>query len=177
MVRLLKKEGIHLEYVDLGGGFGIPYEGDGMDLGALAGCSHAPPSRDRALKLILEPGRSLVGEAGLLVTRVAALKKSGGKTFVITDAGMTELLRPSHYGGLPRRSARAAPGTAGRRSGGRRRARLRDGGLPGPGPGDASAPGRGDLLAWRTWEPTVSPWRPTTMDAAGRQRSSWMVRR
>lgn len=98
VVRLLKKEGIRLEYVDLGGGFGIPYEGAGMDLGALAG-SLMPLLQGMALKLILEPGRSLVGEAGLLVTRVAALKKSGGKTFVITDAGMTELLRPSHYGG------------------------------------------------------------------------------
>lgn len=98
VVRLLEKEGIRLEYVDLGGGFGIPYQGMGMDLGALADAL-LPPLRGAALKLILEPGRSLVGEAGLLVTRVSSLKKSGSKTFVITDAGMTELLRPSHYDG------------------------------------------------------------------------------
>jgi diaminopimelate decarboxylase len=52
------------------------------------------------LRLVLEPGRFLVGEAGILLTRVHALKRTGDKTFVITDAGMTELLRPSHYGGF-----------------------------------------------------------------------------
>jgi diaminopimelate decarboxylase len=99
VVRMLKKEGIHLEYVDLGGGFGIPGEGAGMDLTGLAG-SLLPLLRGSGLRLILEPGRFMVGEAGLLVTRVQALKRSTQKTFVIVDAGMTELLRPSHYGGF-----------------------------------------------------------------------------
>ncbi|MFC1575043.1 diaminopimelate decarboxylase [Gemmatimonadota bacterium] len=99
VVHLLKKEGILLEYVDLGGGYGIPYEEVGMDIGALAGAL-APLMKGTGLKLILEPGRSLVGEAGALVTRVMAVKRSGKKTFVITDAGMTELIRPSHYVGF-----------------------------------------------------------------------------
>jgi diaminopimelate decarboxylase len=99
VVHLLKREGIQLEYVDMGGGFGIPGEGEGMDLTALAGAL-LPLLEGSGLRLILEPGRFLVGEAGLLVTRVEALKRSEEKTFVIVDAGMTELLRPSHYGGF-----------------------------------------------------------------------------
>jgi diaminopimelate decarboxylase len=99
VAHLLRKEGIHLEYLDIGGGYGVPYTGDEMDIQALA-ASILPLVKDSGLKLILEPGRSIVGEAGLLVTRVQAVKVSGSKTFVITDAGMTELIRPSHYGGF-----------------------------------------------------------------------------
>jgi len=99
IVHLLKKEGIHLEYLDLGGGFGVPYTGDEMDIGSLAE-TILPLVKGSGLKLVLEPGRSVVGEAGALVTRVLAVKVTGAKTFVITDAGMTELIRPSHYGGV-----------------------------------------------------------------------------
>jgi diaminopimelate decarboxylase len=99
VVHLLKKEGIHLEYLDIGGGYGVPYDGDEMDIGALAEAI-LPLLKGTGLRLILEPGRSLVGEAGSLITRVLAVKASGEKTFVITDAGMTELIRPSHYGGF-----------------------------------------------------------------------------
>jgi diaminopimelate decarboxylase len=99
VVHLLRKEGIQLEYVDLGGGFGIPGESEGMDIGALSEVL-LPLLKGSGLRLILEPGRFVVGEAGLLLTRVQALKRSGSKVFVITDAGMTELLRPSHYGGF-----------------------------------------------------------------------------
>jgi len=98
IVHLLKKEGIHLKYLDLGGGFGVPYQGEEMDIQGLAEAV-VPLVKETDLKLILEPGRSIMGEAGTLVTRVLSVKKSGEKTFVITDAGMTELIRPSHYGG------------------------------------------------------------------------------
>jgi diaminopimelate decarboxylase len=98
VVHLLTKEGIQLRYLDLGGGFGVPYTGESMDLRNLAD-SILPLLKNTAFKLVLEPGRSLVGEAGILVTRVLSVKVSGRKTFVITDAGMTELIRPSHYGG------------------------------------------------------------------------------
>jgi diaminopimelate decarboxylase len=54
------------------------------------------------LKIILEPGRFLVGNAGVLLTRVLYRKRSGGKEFIITDAGMTDLLRPSHYNAFHR---------------------------------------------------------------------------
>ena len=99
VVRVLNKDGIGLEYVDLGGGFGIPDESEGMDIGALSEAL-LPLLKGSGLRLILEPGRFLVGEAGLLLARVQAIKRYGGKVFVITDAGMTELLRPSHYGGF-----------------------------------------------------------------------------
>ena len=97
VVHLLKKEGIRLKYLDLGGGYGIPYDGEGMDILAM-GRELTPLVKSSGLQLVLEPGRSMVGSAGLLVTRVLAVKVAGAKTFVITDAGMTELLRPSHYG-------------------------------------------------------------------------------
>lgn len=99
IIHLLKKDGIKLKYLDLGGGFGVPYQGDEMDVQALADAI-LPMIKNSGMKLILEPGRSVVGEAGALVTRVLSIKKSGEKTFVITDAGMTELIRPSHYGGV-----------------------------------------------------------------------------
>ena len=87
-----------LRYVDIGGGLGVRYE------------SEEPPDLDRFAKLVLplisqtkltlimEPGRFIVGNAGALVGTVLYRKRSGGKEYVITDAGMTELLRPSHYG-------------------------------------------------------------------------------
>ncbi len=92
--------GIDLEYVDLGGGFGISDgEADELDVRALA---RAITRRlhGTSLTLVIEPGRFLVGDAGVLVTRVLYVKRSGGKTFVVTDAGMTDLIRPSHYGGI-----------------------------------------------------------------------------
>jgi len=103
VVHLLKRDGIGLAYLDLGGGFGISDEAgdgeaEGMDIEALAEAL-LPILDGSGLKLILEPGRYLVGEAGVLVTRVRTLKRAGEKVFVITDAGMSDLLRPSHYRG------------------------------------------------------------------------------
>lgn len=93
--------GRHLDFLDLGGGFGVSYgdERPAMDLKALAE-EIVPRVRARGLRLILEPGRALVGDAGVLLTRVSVVKRSGEKTFVIVDGGMTELIRPSHYGGF-----------------------------------------------------------------------------
>lgn len=95
----LRHEGISLDYLDIGGGYGISYDDrPGMDVAALA--RHLVPRMDEVgLRLILEPGRSLVGEAGVLLTRVQYVKRTGTKTFVIVDGGMSELIRPSHYGG------------------------------------------------------------------------------
>ncbi len=91
--------GIVLRYADLGGGFGIAdAEAEELDVRAL-GSEVAGRLQGRGLELIIEPGRFLVGDAGVLVTRVLYVKRSGAKTFVVTDAGMTELIRPSHYGG------------------------------------------------------------------------------
>ncbi len=102
MTDRIRADGVSLEYLDLGGGFGVGYRGEGgLPLDRLAGAV-TERLRERGLRLILEPGRSIVGEAGVLLTRVLYRKESGGKRFVITDAGMTELLRPSHYGGWHR---------------------------------------------------------------------------
>ena len=98
--RARRELGAELGYVDLGGGFGISDgEADAMDVHAL-GREVAARLLGRGLALIIEPGRFLVGDAGVLVTRVLYVKRSGEKTFVVTDAGMTELIRPSHYGGV-----------------------------------------------------------------------------
>ncbi len=104
--RACRETGAPLEYVDLGGGFGIEDAvGGEIDLRRLGRevaariVDTADRSFGRPLTLIVEPGRFLVGDAGVLLTRVLYVKRSGGKTFVVTDAGMTELIRPSHYGG------------------------------------------------------------------------------
>jgi diaminopimelate decarboxylase len=103
IVDQLSEEGIPLEFLDLGGGYGVGYGVDEPEMLLAELASVVVPALSRRdLRLILEPGRYIVGEGGLLLTRVLYLKRSGGKTFVITDGGMTELLRPSHYGGYHR---------------------------------------------------------------------------
>ncbi|MBI4408554.1 MAG: diaminopimelate decarboxylase [Gemmatimonadetes bacterium] len=100
LVDELRARGIALEYLDLGGGFGVSYD-DGGAAPVAADFAEAlvPHLAVSGLKLVLEPGRYLVASAGLLLTRVLYVKEMGGKRFVITDAGMNDLLRPSHYAG------------------------------------------------------------------------------
>ena len=85
-------------YLDIGGGLGVSLRrrGAARPRSASRGrsCRACGPT---GLTLIMEPGRFVVGNAGVLLTRVLYRKHSGGKDFVVTDAGMTELLRPSHY--------------------------------------------------------------------------------
>lgn len=99
VVEELREEGVPLEYLDIGGGFGISYDdGEGLDIDGLAR-EIVPRVAEAGMKLVLEPGRSLVGEAGVFLTRVQYVKAGGPRTFVIVDGGMSELIRPSHYGG------------------------------------------------------------------------------
>jgi diaminopimelate decarboxylase len=98
-VRQLRADGHSIEHVDLGGGLGIPYRDD----------NEPPPrpeayadvvkrsTRDLGCTLIFEPGRLLVGNAGILLTRVLYVKRGEAKTFVIVDAGMNDLIRPTLY--------------------------------------------------------------------------------
>jgi diaminopimelate decarboxylase len=95
----LKRRGIDtLEYLDIGGGLGVRYDTEQPpDLRRFAELV-LPTVADTGLQLIMEPGRFIVGNAAALVTQVLYRKRSGGKDYVVADAGMTELLRPSHYG-------------------------------------------------------------------------------
>ncbi len=99
LIELLRLDGIELEYFDMGGGFGVSYEG-GADAAAKEFADTLVPYvKQSGLRLIMEPGRFIVGPAGVLLARVLYIKEMGGKTFVITDTGMNDLLRPSHYSG------------------------------------------------------------------------------
>jgi diaminopimelate decarboxylase len=98
----VRAEGIDLDFLDLGGGFGVGYgDEDGMSVEDLAAMV-VPRVAETGLRLILEPGRFIVGDAGILVTRVLYVKRSGTKIFVIMDGGMNDLIRPSHYQGFHR---------------------------------------------------------------------------
>jgi diaminopimelate decarboxylase len=91
-----------LRYLDLGGGLGVRYDTElPPDLSRFAAIV-LPIVASTGLKLIMEPGRFVIGNAGALVTKVLYRKHSGGKDYVVVDAGMTELLRPSHYGAYHR---------------------------------------------------------------------------
>ena len=93
----LAARGIVLQHIDLGGGVGIVYrDEDPPDLAAYAAAVRELVG-SRKLGLILEPGRSLVGNAGVLLTRVEYVKHNENKNFVITDAAMNDLMRPALY--------------------------------------------------------------------------------
>lgn len=95
----LKKEKIHIEVMDVGGGLSIAYAaGDTQVHARDLAAAFKKHLRNRKLKLILEPGRSIVGKAGILLTQVLYTKRGSDKQFVIVDAGMNDLLRPSLYG-------------------------------------------------------------------------------
>ena len=99
----LEQEGIPLNYLDLGGGLGIPYEDGrrpphpGLYAGALLAELANSPFVQRQGTLILEPGRVIAGNAGVLVARVEYVKEGEEKLFLILDAGMNDLLRPALY--------------------------------------------------------------------------------
>jgi diaminopimelate decarboxylase len=98
-VRTLRTDGHHIEHVDLGGGLGIPYREDNEpppDPAAYAAVVKRS-TRDLGCKLIFEPGRMLVGNAGILVASVIFVKRGEAKTFVIVDAAMNDLIRPTLY--------------------------------------------------------------------------------
>ncbi len=97
LVDALTAEGIALHHIDLGGGVGIRYRDESPPDLAAYGRVLATRFADRREKLLLEPGRSLVGNAGLLLTRVEYLKPGENKNFAIVDAAMNDLMRPALY--------------------------------------------------------------------------------
>lgn len=90
--------GIRLEYIDVGGGLGIDYAGGGVVDPAGWISTVSQPIKEAGYGIVMEPGRSLVGSSGVLLTQVVYTKVQGGKKFVITDAGMNDLIRPTLYG-------------------------------------------------------------------------------
>jgi diaminopimelate decarboxylase len=100
-----------IRYLDIGGGLGVRYEREEpLDLAEFSDVV-LPLVARTGLSLLMEPGRFLVGNAGALVATVLYRKATGGKQFIVADAGMTELLRPSHYGAY-HRIERVGGGTA-----------------------------------------------------------------
>ncbi|MCF8118845.1 MAG: diaminopimelate decarboxylase [Deltaproteobacteria bacterium] len=93
----LKAAGISIQYLDLGGGLGITYEDETPPHPREYGRAIESELGEADLTLVLEPGRVIVGNAGILVTRVLYTKRSGKKTFFVVDAAMNDLLRPSLY--------------------------------------------------------------------------------
>ena len=94
----VKDMGIEMKYLDLGGGLGIQYNDEAPPLPADYGTSILAETKDLGLHLLFEPGRNLVGNAGILVGTCLYTKKGEEKNFVIVDAGMNDLARPALYG-------------------------------------------------------------------------------
>ena len=86
-----------LRYLDIGGGLAVTYDAEEPTNLERFAQIVVPAVRSTGLQLIVEPGRFMVGNAGVLISRVLYRKRSGGKELLVVDAGMTDLLRPSHY--------------------------------------------------------------------------------
>ncbi len=99
----LQQQGFPLEYVDLGGGLGVSYDGGEAPSAADYVSALVDAVRHTSLPIVIEPGRSIAASAGALVARVIDVKpRTAESDFVIIDAGMTELLRPAMYGAFHR---------------------------------------------------------------------------
>ena len=101
LVRSLRSDGHDIQYVDAGGGLGIDYQNDRpdafqSDINAY-GSALLEPLKGLGIHLLLEPGRAIVGAAGVLITRIIFKKTNGPKSFAIVDAAMNDLMRPSLY--------------------------------------------------------------------------------
>jgi diaminopimelate decarboxylase len=94
----LRADGHNLKYLDFGGGLGIPYNAEEPPSPAVYAEAVIQATKDLGLTIILEPGRVIAGNAGVLLTRVLLKKTQGPKRFTIIDAGMNDLIRPALYG-------------------------------------------------------------------------------
>ena len=98
LIDQLRSDGLTIEAVDIGGGYGADYITGTAPTAAEYAAAIVPLLKDKNLKLILEPGASIAANSAILVTRVLYLKTGGEKKFVIVDAGMNDLIRPPLYG-------------------------------------------------------------------------------
>jgi diaminopimelate decarboxylase len=97
LLKTLRQEGINIKYLDVGGGLGIPYDQETPPPPSAYGSTILEALAEMDVRIILEPGRVIVGNAGILATEVLYLKQTDDKTFVIVDAAMNDLVRPSLY--------------------------------------------------------------------------------
>jgi diaminopimelate decarboxylase len=98
LARRLRDRGFAISRIDFGGGLGVPYkDGDDPDSPTIYAQQARQALGDLDVQLILEPGRLIAGNAGVLISRVEYIKERDGRTFVILDAGMNDLLRPALY--------------------------------------------------------------------------------
>lgn len=97
LIESLQAQGIHLRYINIGGGLGITYSDETPPHPQELADAISPLVRDLKCELITEPGRVIVGNAGILLTRVLYTKKTEDKRFLIVDAAMNDLIRPSLY--------------------------------------------------------------------------------
>ncbi len=96
-IEALRKEGIALEYLNIGGGLGIIYDQETPQTAQRFAAKVLPLLKKTGLKIIMEPGRFIVGNSGILVTKVLYIKNTPKKKFIIVDAGMNDLIRPALY--------------------------------------------------------------------------------
>jgi diaminopimelate decarboxylase len=97
-----RTSGLPVQLLNIGGGFGIHYKEKTAKSADEIAEVFIPPLRERGYRLLLEPGRFIAGNAGILVTKVLYVKRSGDRRFVICDAGMNDLIRPALYGSYHR---------------------------------------------------------------------------
>jgi diaminopimelate decarboxylase len=103
LAKELRDDRIVIDHLDIGGGLGVSYDGSNVPTARDYAEAVLPILRDSGLAIVLEPGRHIVAPAGALLTRVVDVKdRPDGKSFVIVDAGMTELMRPMLYGAFHR---------------------------------------------------------------------------
>ena len=97
LVKALRERAIEVRMIDVGGGLGIRYRDDAPPTHGEYATVLLPALRELGVTVLLEPGRSIVGNAGILLTRVLYRKDTGDKKFVVVDAGMNDLIRPALY--------------------------------------------------------------------------------
>lgn len=102
LIQQFRAQGHDIKYLNMGGGFGINYRKDEAPVAAAFANVILPAVKESGCQLILEPGRFIVGNAGLLLSRVLFTKETGGKRYVIQDAAMNDLIRPTLYGSFHR---------------------------------------------------------------------------
>ena len=97
LIERLQAAGIRLRHIDVGGGLGVRYKDEVAPLPSDWAAALLPRLAGRGLRVLTEPGRAIAANAGLLVTRVEAIKDSGEKHFAVIDAAMNDLIRPTLY--------------------------------------------------------------------------------